>query len=172
MHVPGGIDGRGCTLIFEKLPNSDAPLLLSAQQLEDLGAEIYTAQKKVIFRRLSDQPVQIETSAKGHLMVDITKFPRRRQTAPIFRAKEVDVWMAEGCSDDRGHGILHKKVRKMYEAMLSEMQNKQHAIWKLLRAYRSPHQGAMLKELYLGEAVLSVQARLAGHEVGAQKDLR
>ncbi len=86
--MPGGIEGRGCTCQFEKLPDSDAPLLLSASQLEDLGAENYTVQKKVTFRRLSDQPVEIETSAKGHMMIDITKFPSRRPPRPTVRAKD------------------------------------------------------------------------------------
>jgi hypothetical protein len=100
VHVPGGIEGRGCTLRFEKLPDSDAPLLMSAGQLQDLGAEIYTAQKKVMFRRLSDEPMDIETSEKGHMMIDITKFPSKRRLKPTFRAKEVDVWTATGEVDE------------------------------------------------------------------------
>ena len=82
------------------------------------------------------------------------------------------MWSADKVSTEKCYGIMIKKVHKMYDALLSEMHDEQRAIWKEFRTQRSPHSGALLKELYCGEAALSAHARRHGHEVGAQKDLR
>ncbi len=39
--------------------------------------------------------MEIETSEKGRVMIDIAKFPSQRPPRPTFRSKEVDVWTAE-----------------------------------------------------------------------------
>ena len=82
------------------------------------------------------------------------------------------MWSADKVSTEKCYGIMNKKVHKMYDALLSEMHDEQRAIWKEFRTQRSPHSGALLKELYCGEAALSAHARRHGHEVGAHKDLR
>ena len=48
--VPSGIQGRDCTLNFERLPNSDAPMLMSLDQMDALDAVIKVKRNQVIFQ--------------------------------------------------------------------------------------------------------------------------
>ena len=120
-------------------------MLVSLDQMDALDAVLKVRENTVTFREISEAPVKVERSKKGHFMVKITDFPKEMNTepnaaAPKISTKSIEVWQAEAntsssttTSFKKDFGIMNKKMKKQVDEWIDSLQQEQRATWKAVR---------------------------------------
>ena len=93
-----GLCGKTCELKVHRLPESATPILLSLPQLSDLDTVIHCRDRVADFKALNLMNVPLESTGKGHLMVNISEWDKHakdKPKKPLVSSETISVWKTE-----------------------------------------------------------------------------
>ncbi len=103
--VPCGLAGQNAKVFVHEVPGN-APLLVSLELLEAMGAVLDTRRKTVFFER-TGRTVQLKRSRAGHLLIPMKEFAEggySETDTPTVEHDEVVVYLSSEVSSSSSEG--------------------------------------------------------------------